>query len=174
MKKISLYVLILCFSLISLPIDAQVRVRFNVNFGQQPVWGPSGYDHVAYYYLPDIDAYYNVSRQQYIYMEGGRWVFVNNLPERFHYNIYNGYKVVVNESSPYRHADVYRKKYGSFKGRTGQAVIRDSHDPRYFENKDHPEHNKWNGNNWNHGKHGDNGNKGDNGHREGKDNKGHK
>lgn len=44
----------------------QVRVRFNVNIDTQPVWRPVGYDHVDYYYLPDIDVYYDVAKRQYI------------------------------------------------------------------------------------------------------------
>ncbi len=35
---------------------------------------------------------------------------------------------------------MYREKYASYKGRHDQEVIRDSHDSRYFVNKNHPEH----------------------------------
>ena len=33
-------------------VSAQVKVGFSVNIGTQPEWGPVGYDHVEYYYLP--------------------------------------------------------------------------------------------------------------------------
>jgi hypothetical protein len=52
-----LYDLYACF--------AQVRV--NINIGSQPVWGPVGYDHVDYYYLPDIETYYYVPTRQFVY-----------------------------------------------------------------------------------------------------------
>ena len=123
---------------------AQVHVRFSVNIASQPVWGPVGYDHVEYYYMPDIDAFYYVPKHQYIYQERGRWVFATSLPSRFHdYDMYNGYKVVINDARPYRHAETYRKKYGSYKGRRDQEIIRNSHDPKYYEIKDHPDHSKW-------------------------------
>ena len=50
---------------------------------------------------------------------------------------------MINDPTPYRHAETYRSQYGTYKGRHDQEVIRNSHDPKYFEIKDHPEHNKW-------------------------------
>ncbi len=124
--------------------EAQVRVNMKLNIGSQPVWGPTGYDHVEYYYLPDIDAYYYVPRQQYVYLSRGRWVFASKLPRQCNnYDINTGYKVVINERNPYRNAAMYREKYGSYKGRHDQETIRNSHEPKYFENKNHPEHAKW-------------------------------
>jgi hypothetical protein len=96
-----------------------------------------GYDHVDYYYLPDIDVYYSVSRQQFVYPAGGRWVFAATLPERYHsYDIYRGYKVVVNEPEPYRHCEVYRGRYARYRNIYGQQVmIRDHH---HVEGQDDP------------------------------------
>jgi hypothetical protein len=122
---------------------ASAQLRININIGSQPVWGPVGYDHVDYYYMPDIDAYYYVPNRQYIYLEGNRWTFAYNLPARFNYDIYSGYKVVVNEPQPYRHAEMYRTKYAGYRGNHGQQIIRDSREEKYYEIKDHPEHNKW-------------------------------
>src|ERR1700722_15363691 len=81
------------------------QVSLQVNIGLQPVWGPVGYDHVEYYYMPDIDAYYYVPGHQYIYFEGGRWVFAAALPPRLNYDVYKGYKVVINDPKPYLHND---------------------------------------------------------------------
>jgi hypothetical protein len=125
-------------------VDAQVRVSLNFNVDRQPVWGPTGYDHVEYYYLPDIDAYYNVPQHRYFYSEGGRWRSGSSLPSRYRgFDFYNSYKVVVNEPTPYRNAAMYREKYASYKGRHDQQPIRDSHDAKYFVNPNHPEHNNW-------------------------------
>ena len=44
--------------------DAKAQINLHININQQPVWGPTGYDHVDYYYLPDINAYYNVPSRQ--------------------------------------------------------------------------------------------------------------
>jgi hypothetical protein len=125
-------------------VHAQVAVRLNLNIGNQPVWGPTGYDHVEYYYLPDIETYYNVSQHRFYYFEGGRWISRSHLPSRYHdYDFYNSYKVVVNEREPYRNHKTYRDQYSSYKGRHDQQLIRDSRDSRYYVIKDHPEHSNW-------------------------------
>jgi hypothetical protein len=137
--------------------NASAQVRLNINIGVQPVWGPVGYDHAEYYYMPDIDAYYYIPNRQFIYMEHGRWAFSTYLPSRFNYDIYSGYKVVVNEPYPYRNAEMYRTRYASYRGNHEQQIIRNSHEEKYFENKDHPEHSKWNnGNNRDYRNNGDN------------------
>ncbi len=125
-------------------VHAQVGASINLNIGTQPVWGPTGYDHVDYYYLPDIDAYYNVSQHQFFYNENGRWIGRSRLPARYHsYDINNSYKVVVNEREPWRNDKMYVDKYSIYKGRHDQEMIRNSHDSKYFVNKNHPEHNNW-------------------------------
>lgn len=143
MKKALLFIplLLCCFAVKT--ATAQVRVKVNIRI--QPVWGPVGYDHVEYYYMPDIDVFYNVPNRQYIYQDHGRWRFANSLPRRYHgFDIYNSYKVVINDDQrPYRNADAYRKKYGQYKGRHDQPIIRNSDDPKYFEIKDHPKHKEW-------------------------------
>lgn len=125
-------------------VDAQGRANLNFNVDRQPTWGPTGYDHVEYYYLPDIDAYYNVPQRKYYYQESGRWASGTLVPSRYRrFDLYNSYKVVVNEPTPYRNHATYRDKYASFKGRRGQESIRDSRDSRYYVNPKHPEHAKW-------------------------------
>ena len=124
--------------------QAQVRVSFNI--GRQPLWGPTGYDYAGYYYMPDIDAYYNIADQQFIYMDGGQWVFRSSLPYRYrNYDLYNGYKVVINDDRPWLRNTYYRRNYYGYRGRRGQGVIRDSRDYRYYENANHPFHNQWRG-----------------------------
>ena len=122
-------------------VNAQIRISINANIVSQPVWGPTGYDYARYYYLPDIDAYYSIPNHTFVYLEGGNWVFGESLPDRFHYDLYHGYKVVVNEPRPYLHADVYRTKYSQYRGWQGkQDVIRDSRDNRYYVIINHPMH----------------------------------
>jgi hypothetical protein len=134
----------LAVSAFSITSTAHAQVSVNVNIGTQPVWGPTGYDHVDYYYMPDIGAYYYVPKQQYVYREGNNWVFRKTLPPQYkNFDVYKSYKVVINEKKPWLRDDEYRKKYESFKNRHDQEIIRDSHDSRYFVNKHHPEHDKW-------------------------------
>ena len=139
------YLLIIVVALfLSSALNAQIHVNLNLNLGSQPVWGPTGYDYVENYYLPDIDVWYNVPSHRYYYNEGGRWIYRSSLPSRFgNYDLYNSHKVVVNDRQPWLNNNTYRQKYSSFKGRHDQQPIRDSKDSKYFVNKNHPQHNTW-------------------------------
>lgn len=132
MKRIIFVVALLVSSLTVKLADAQFRISLNLNIGSQPDWGPVGYDHAEYYYMPDIDAYYSVPTHEFVYLNGNTWVHTTSLPARYsNYDLYNGYKVVVNEPNPWNHAATYRAKYASYRGRRGQTVIRDSRDNKY-------------------------------------------
>ncbi len=144
MRYFLVLIVALSLSSASSTSDAQVRVRVNLNIATQPVWGPTGYDRVENYYFPDIDIYYNVPQHRYYYSDGGRWIYSSSLPARFHdFDLYHSYKVVVNDREPWRNNEMYRERYASYKGRHDQQVIRDSRDPKYFANKDHPQHKDW-------------------------------
>ncbi|GGH12789.1 hypothetical protein [Mucilaginibacter phyllosphaerae] len=138
MKKITITAAIFLSCIAYKSADAQVSL--SINIGSQPAWGPVGYDRADYYYMPDIDTYYDVPAHRYVYLENNAWVRRASLPPRYsNYNLYNGYKVVVNEPRPWTRATVYRTKYANYKGRTGQTIIRDSRDVKY--------RNYWMGNN---------------------------
>lgn len=123
------------------PTKAQVSI--NINIGNQPLWGPTGYDYAQYYYLPDLDIYYYVPQQQWIYFDGGRWITTTVLPPRYNsYDLYRLHKVVINDQQPYLHNATYRTKYVSFKGRYDQQPIRDSRDSKYYVINNHPMHGK--------------------------------
>lgn len=144
MKKILLFSGFILGSILFQEASAQLRISIRANIGSQPVWGPSGYDRAEYYYLPEIDVFYNVSRRQYVYEQRGRWVFSASLPRQYrNYDLYSGYKVVVNDNRPYRNAGMYRTKYATYKNNHNQESIRNSKDSRYFKIKEHPEHNNW-------------------------------
>lgn len=113
--------------------DAQLKVNINLNIESQPVWGPVGYDYVQYYYIPDIDVYYYVPTHRYVYLDKGRWIFSAYLPVRYrNYNMFNAYKVVINEPRAYQHHSVHVIKYQKYKGNNGkQVIIHNSTDPKY-------------------------------------------
>ena len=93
--------------------EAQLRFGINVNIGDQPSWRLPGYNYVEYYYLPEIEAYYYVPRRQFIYMSNGHWVFSYNLPRRYRdYDLYTGYKVVMNRPNAYYGFEQDRRHYG--------------------------------------------------------------
>lgn len=132
MKKLFFAAAIL-FSCLTVQI-AKAQVSVSLNIGSQPDWGPTGYDRADYYYMPDIDTYYDVNNHVYVYNEGGVWVHRTYLPARYQsFDRYHAYKAVVNERNPWERNNVYRAKYISYRGRTDQAIIRDSHDARYLK-----------------------------------------
>lgn len=112
--------------------SAQLHVSLGINISSQPDWGPIGYDHADYYFLPDIDTYYDVTNHQFIYLDGNTWVRRTALPPRYsNYDLYHGYKVVVNAKSPWRNNTTYRNRYSKYRGKHDQQVIRDSHESKY-------------------------------------------
>jgi hypothetical protein len=101
-------------------VHAQISV--NINIGSPPQWGPVGYTDVRYYYLPDVEAYYDLSSSMFIYFNGVNWVHRSKLPGRYkNYDLYNGYKVVMSDykgNTPYSNFREYKTKYA--KGYRGQ------------------------------------------------------
>ncbi len=94
-------------------IHAQISVSLNI--GTAPNWGPVGYADAEYYYLPDVEAYYDVRATQFIYFGSGRWIRSRYLPNQYrNYDLYGGYKVVLNDyhgSRPYTNFRNHKVKY---------------------------------------------------------------
>ena len=142
MKKLILVFAVCTMGLFFGTATAQVRLR--VNIATQPIWGPVGHDYVESYYLPDIDAYYNVPQHRYYYMDNNRWRSSSNLPSRYRgTDLYNTRKVVMNESKPWLNHQADKAKYGSSHERYSDQSIRDSRDSKYYVNKNHPEYRNW-------------------------------
>jgi hypothetical protein len=115
MKKLLLTAMIVTAFLFSNETKAQVGLNLNVRLGARPNWGVQGNYAGNYYYLPEIDCYYDIASQQFIYPDGGNWMYASSLPYAYrNYDLYNGYKVVVNEPRPYLHGDYYRQRYSSY------------------------------------------------------------
>ena len=112
MKALKLIVIVIVLFLAN-PVQAQLSVRLNL--GSPPQWGPVGYTHARYYYLPDVESYYDVQSSMFIYLSGGVWVHRAYLPARYrNYDLYNGYKVVMNDyhgNRPYANYNDYRTRY---------------------------------------------------------------
>ncbi len=93
----------------------QAQISVNVQLGKAPQWGPVGYTDVRYYYLPDVEAYYDVRHSRFIYYNGKKWVRQHNLPRQYrNYDLYHGYKVVMNDyrgNAPYNYHKDYKYKY---------------------------------------------------------------
>jgi hypothetical protein len=142
MKTTKFFVIatVLLFSAI---IQAQVSV--NVNIGRPPAWAPVGYADAEYYYLPDVEAYYDVRQTQFIYYGNGRWMRSRYLPGQFrNYDLFGGYKVVLHDyhgARPYNNFKSHKIKY--HKGYKGNNNNRnDYRDNRRTGNGDNKGNNK--------------------------------
>src|SRR4051812_10213899 len=107
--------------LFCLATTVRAQVSVNVNIGAPPAWGPVGYTEAEYYYLPDIESYYDVHSSEFIYYGNGQWVRARRLPVVYrHYDLYNGYKVVLTDyhgREPYAYYKAHKVKY--YKGYAG-------------------------------------------------------
>ena len=103
--------------------SVQAQVSLNINIGVPPPWGPVGYNSVRYYYLPDVESYYDVQSSMFIYYGGGKWNHNAHLPVRYkNYDLYGGYKVVMNDyhgNTPYTHFKEHKKQY--YRGYHGET-----------------------------------------------------
>ena len=94
--------------------DAQFRLNVNLHFGS-PSWGLGANQAGNFYYMPEIDTYYDLSCQQFVYNNGGQWVYSSQLPYMYQgYDLNRGYKVMLNEQRPYLRDDFYRQRYSSY------------------------------------------------------------
>lgn len=149
----------------------QSQVSINVNIGTPPLWGPVGYSNVDFYYLPDIQMYYDIRATQYIYFSNGKWCRSRNLPNSHrNYDLYNGYKVVLKDyhgSKPYVYFNEHKVKYHKgYKGNPQKTIGRN---PNYQGNNGNGHYEKGNDDYEYHENHGNNGHhgNGNNGHGKG-------
>lgn len=141
MKKIKLLVFGI---MLMLAASAQSQLSVTVNIGTPPAWGPAGYNDVRYYYLPDIETYYDVQSSMFIYISDHRWVRRSYLPPRYrNYDLYRSYKVVMNDyhgNSPYSNFKEHRMKYargyrGSAQRNIGERNNRQEKHTKFQPNK---------------------------------------
>ena len=75
------------------PSAAHAQVGINIQTGR-PAWGPAVPQGAQYYYIPEIDGYYDLAARNYIVQRNGGWVPVAALPG---YDPYQFHPVVVND-----------------------------------------------------------------------------
>jgi hypothetical protein len=90
--------------------SAHAQIGVNAQFGH-PAWGPAAPAGAQYYYVPEIDGYYDLAAQRYIVLRNGQWVPVATMPG---YNPASFHPVVVD-----------------YRGRQPWAQYRDHH-ARYY------------------------------------------
>ena len=148
MKTLKLIAVGIIF-LVSHASNAQISV--NLNIGTAPAWGPSGYSNVDYYYLPDVEAYYDIRDSQFIYYGNGAWVRSRYLPRQYrNYDLYSGYKVVLNNyhgHRPYTNFQNHRRTYKvGYRGNYQQNIGYRNIEPRHEQKKSYYSNNRYNDN----------------------------
>ena len=119
--------LIILATVLLLAGTSNAQVSFSLNIAAPPMWGPVGSPEVRYYYLPDVESFYDVHSSMFIYFDGGSWIHRSYLPGRYkNYDLYGGYKVVMNDyhgNTPYSHYKEYKSKYARGYRGHGQKTI---------------------------------------------------
>ena len=100
-----------CYLFLVIAVAAEAQITVNV---ARPVWGPAVTTE-EYYYLPEVESYYDIPKSQFVYLNNGVWVRSKTLPKRYkNYNLNKGRVVVINDyhgKSPYVHYKNHKVKY---------------------------------------------------------------
>ena len=81
---------------------------------ENPQWAPPYYNGAHYYYLPDIESYYDLSSREFVCLSNGQWVYSQNLPSIYaDFGLNNCFAVVVNVDvyQPWMHHQYYISHY---------------------------------------------------------------
>jgi len=81
---------------------------------ENPSWAPPYYPGVRYYYLPDIETYYDLTSQQFVYLDNGQWSYSRYLPSIYAgYDLNDCFTVAIdyNTYQPWLHYQYYVSHY---------------------------------------------------------------
>ena len=93
------------------------NVPYSITSGltyNNPGWAPSYYDGARYYYFPDIETYYDLSDQEFVYLDNGQWLFSPSLPGAYAgFDLYTGFIITLNIHvyQPWMHHHYYVAHY---------------------------------------------------------------
>ncbi|QKG54065.1 hypothetical protein [Hymenobacter sp. BRD67] len=94
------------------PLAAQAQVSVGVNIGL-PAWGPPVPQGTQYYYIPEIDGYYDIYNGVYIVFQDGQWI---QTPYLDGYDPYYFHPVPVSYAGPqpWLYINTYRSRYPQY------------------------------------------------------------
>jgi len=81
---------------------------------ENPQWAPPYYQGVRYYYLPDIETYYDINSQEFVYLYDGQWSFSRECPSVNHgFDLNNCFAVALDVTvfRPWMHHHYYVSHY---------------------------------------------------------------
>jgi hypothetical protein len=143
----------------------QAQVSINVNLGApavvvRPTWVPQNHVNVDFYYLPEIQSYYDVNASMYVYLNNGNWCRTRYVPVQYrNYNLNHAHRVALSGyhgSRPYAHYNNHKVKYDN----------RHNYNDRYVETRRYTKNNRYADNHRSYNKHDNHNDRGNhNGHR---------
>jgi hypothetical protein len=111
-----------------------------------PPWAPAHGKRakVRYYYIPELEVYYDLVGARFAYWGGSGWMFAANLPSRYSsYNLHRGNIVVMDYTgaNPWHNHKTYKVKYpkGYKHGTPANVVVKGGGGPQVIV-KGHPGH----------------------------------
>lgn len=126
--------------------NSQAQVSVNVNIGSpgvvvsRPVWVPQNHVNVDFYYLPEIQTYYDVHSSYYVYLDNGNWCRTRYLPAHYrNYDLNHARRVELrgyHGSRPYTYYNHHKVKYynNNYNNRRYVEDRRYSNNNRYADN----------------------------------------
>jgi hypothetical protein len=119
MKTLNPFRLKACYVILILALNgcATTSIENQAVQYSNPSWAPAYYPGVRYYYFPDIETYYDLSNQEFVYLDNGQWLFSHTLPPIYSgYDLYNGYMIALNQDvyQPWMHHQFYVSNYPRF------------------------------------------------------------
>ncbi len=141
MKKIQL---IFLTTILLFAIKTTAQISVNISLGSRTTYNPPVHyyydDNVDYYFLPEIQAYFDNREGLYIYYSSNRWIRSARLPQKCgNYNVNNGVRIAVNCSNNNPYDDFY-----SHKRRYCKTVYVNNHDDddNHYHKKHKNKHHK--------------------------------
>ena len=133
-------------------IQSNAQVSVNVNIGRPPVWGPT-ITTEEYYFLPEVNSYYDIRASQFIYLNNGSWIRARQLPTRYRgYNLNTGNIIVLHDyhgHSPYTYYKSHKMKYNNgnhYGNGNGNGNRKDNDNGNRKDNENYRENGNGNGN----------------------------
>jgi hypothetical protein len=77
---------------------------------ESPQWAPPVYSGIRYYYLPDIECYYDIYTREFIFLNHAQWFYSPTLPYMYPgFDLNNCFVIIVNSNiyQPWMHHQYY-------------------------------------------------------------------
>ncbi|MBD3581108.1 hypothetical protein [Flavobacterium selenitireducens] len=146
MKTLKFFTLAMLLSLTAIT-TAQVSVSVNIN-APAPAWIAAPVPAARFYYLPDIQVYYDRPAAQFIYLHGGSWIRSRSLPAAYHgYDLHHGRTVCLTDyrgHAPYAYYNTHRVRYAGPRYHQPVRTVYVKEHRGHGHHKHHKKHHKHN------------------------------